>query len=113
MDENFKKAQEIKVKQSSEKISEVKERYLKTLNALRSYDVKKSSPEIRTVFFGNVSGIIMVLKTMKLISNSETKKECEEFLEFLKSSRGTRRIYTQDDIDKANRVLDSLIKELS
>lgn len=67
----------------------------------------------RTNFFNTVSGVILRLNQLKLINGSETKKGCEEFFKFCSSIRGTKRFYTQEDINKANRVLDFLIKELS
>ncbi|OGI68461.1 hypothetical protein A2738_01085 [Candidatus Nomurabacteria bacterium RIFCSPHIGHO2_01_FULL_42_15] len=126
MDENFKQFQKIKVTPSPEKISKIREEYLKLLNVLRfdyieEIPSKRLRPEMpnyqrykcRTVFFSNVLGVIMVLNTHELINNPEVKKQCEEFSRFCDTLRGTERFYTEEDVDIANRMLDSLIAELS
>ena len=126
MEESFKKAQQIKTIQNPEAISEVKERYLKKIKVLRFDYIEEFPPEMsesempnnqkyksRTVFFSNVAGVIMVLKRYGLINSVEIKKECEDFFKFCDTIRGTSRLHNQDDIDIANKMLDSLIKELS
>ena len=113
MQEDLKKSQEIKPLPSTEKISEVKEKYLKIVRALRFDHVEESFSKINKVFFSNISGVIKVLKSYGLINSPEIKKECEDFFKFCDTIRGTSRLYKQEDIDIANKMLDSLIKELS
>jgi hypothetical protein len=50
---------------------------------------------------------------MGLINSPQAKQECEDFLKFCGTIQGTTRFYKQEDIDKANKVLDCLIEELS
>lgn len=127
MDENFKQFQRIpEISLSPEELLERKEKYLKKLKVLR-YDYIEEfpseilSPEMpnyplykcRTNFFNNISTTIMVLQSIGLINSVEIKKECKDFSKFCDSIKGTTRRYKQEDIDKANKVLDCLIKELS
>jgi len=67
----------------------------------------------RTNFFNAVSLKILQLQQTNLISSPETKQECENFLKFCKTIEGTSKFYQQEDIDRANRMLDCLINELS
>ncbi len=103
-----------------------KERILKSLNKLRyeyieEFPTEKLLPDhpnyhlykCRTNFFNNVSLNILRLQRIGLISSPEATQVCEDFLKFCETIVGTSKFYQQEDIDKANKVLDCLIKELS
>lgn len=127
MEESFKQFQKIpEILLSPEELLERKEEYLKKLKVLRFDYIEEFPSEIlqpempnyhkykcRTNFFNNISTTIMVLQSIELINSVETKKECKDFIKFCDSIGGTTRRYTQKDIDIANKMLDSLIKELS
>ena len=67
----------------------------------------------RTNFFQKISLKILLLQQMNIINNPETKRETEDFLNFCKTIEGTSKFYQQEDIDRANKVLDCLINDLS
>ncbi|OGI65989.1 hypothetical protein A3H53_00090 [Candidatus Nomurabacteria bacterium RIFCSPLOWO2_02_FULL_40_10] len=126
MEEKLKQYQDIKIKLSPEELLAKKKEYLEFIRGLRfdyieEFPLERLLPgmpnyhkyKCRTNFFNGVFTTIEYLKRIKLINSSETKEECEEFLKFCDTIRGTKRFYTQVDIDKANKVLDVLIKELS
>ncbi|MDO9231142.1 MAG: hypothetical protein Q7U36_01525 [bacterium] len=112
--------------QSLEKPQTEKEKILKSLHRLRFEFIEEFPTEIllpdhpnyhlykcRTNYFNGVSLKILRLQHMGLINSPEAKQECEDFFKFCDTIRGTTRFYQQEDIDKANKVLDCLIKELS
>ncbi len=67
----------------------------------------------RTNFFNNISVKILLIRELKIKLSQEGEKRCDDFLDYCETIQGTDRRYTQDDIDKANEILDVLIKELS
>jgi len=127
MEEKFKRPRDIRINPlSPEELLEKKKEKLKTLRHLRfdyieEFPTERLLPDMpnyhlykcRTIFFATISEIIKHLQDLGLIKNSETKKECKEFFKFCDTIRETKRFYKQEDIDKANKVLDSLMKELS
>ncbi len=127
MEENLKQPRDIRITPLSPKeILEKKEKYLKTLRRLRFDYIEEFPSEIllpdmpnyqlykcRTNFFSTISAIILYLREIGLINSPETKKECEEFFKFCDTIRGNKNFYKQQDVDKANKILDFLIKELS
>ena len=103
-----------------------KEKILKSLHRLRFEFIEEFPPEIllpdhpnyhlykcRTNYFNGVSLKILRLRQMGLINSPKATQECEDFLKFCETIQGTTRFYQQEDIDKANKVLDCLIEELS
>ena len=124
MPEEFKSPS--KVIRSPEQLAREKERFLNDFRRLRfdfleEFPKERLMPDMpnyhlykcRTNFFSAILIRIVRLKQLGLVNSQETKKECKEFNLFCDSIRGTGRFYVQEDIDKANKVLDSLIKELS
>jgi hypothetical protein len=104
-----------------------KEKILKSFHRLRYEYIDDIPPEkiipyktpgwdrykCRTNFFNSISLKILLLQQKDLIVSPEAKQECENFLEFCKTIEGTSKFYQREDIDRANKVLDVLTKELS
>lgn len=115
-----------KMEQNLETPPSEKEKILKRLHELRYDFIEEFPPEkllpdmpnydrykCRSNFFHAISLKIARLKLMNLINSDDAKQECEDFLKFCTTLQGTSKFYQQEDIDKANKVLDCLIKELS
>jgi len=127
MDEKFKQHPNKIISLSPEKLLARKEKSLKIFREFRfdfieEFPLEMLRPEMsnyarykcRTAFFNDIFLNIMLLKKYGLINKKETEKALEEFFRFYETiKKGTTRFYTQEDIDKANKVLDALIKELS
>ncbi len=112
--------------QNIEKSQIERKKILKSLHELRFEFIEEFPPEIllpdypnyhlykcRTNYFNLISLKIIRLQDMGFMMSEEAKQECENFLKFCDTIRETTRFYKQEDIDKANKVLDCLIKELS
>lgn len=67
----------------------------------------------RTNFFHVIALKIFVLEQKGLIKSNKAKDACNEFLAFCETLQGRTEFYKQEDIDKANKVLDLLIEEIS
>jgi len=115
-----------RIVKNPEELLEIKKEYLERLRRLRFDFLDEIPPErllpeapnyhlykCRTNFFGTVSASIQRFQDLGLIKSLEVIRECEEFFKFCDSIRGTGKFYIKEDIDKVNRVLDLLIKELS
>ncbi len=66
----------------------------------------------RTNYFGAILGRIILLKKLWFNFSEETENEIKQYEEFIDTIRWTTRFYTQDDINIANKFLDTIISEL-
>ena len=109
-----------------EKAQNTKERLLNDFKKFRFDFIEEFPDEIllpdmpnyhlykcRTNFFNNISIRILRIRHEKIKLSDEGERKCDEFMDYCGTIKGTTRRYTQEDIDKANEILDVLIKELS
>ncbi len=84
---------------------------------LRPEDTDYHKYKCRTNYFASISSGIARLEDVLSKANchmSENAKEkCDEFLAFCETLKGRQEKYTIQEINKANEILDILIKELS
>jgi hypothetical protein len=103
-----------------------KEKYLADLRRLR-YDYIDEIPDqilkpgmpnyykykCRNNFFYDLSLKISLLEQLQLLKSPAVLKSCAEFKKFLETIKSAKKgRISSDDIDKANKILDILIKEL-
>lgn len=67
----------------------------------------------RMAFFGFIASHLLRLQHEGIKISDKVIKECKQFDDFTESLKGTYRRITKEDIDKANRMLDIIINELS
>ena len=67
----------------------------------------------RMAFFGFIASHLVRLQREGIKISDEAIKKCKEFDDFTESLRDTYRRITKEDIDKANKILDIMISELS
>jgi len=67
----------------------------------------------RTNFFNDISISILLIRSKGIKLSEEGERKCNEFMDYCKTLRGKTTRYQREDIDKANEILDVLIKELS
>lgn len=116
----------MKKKRSLEELLAKKEEFLKDFrrfryNYIEEFPKEKVMPPMpnyelykcRTNFFSSIYLRIIFLQQLGLLTSVENKEEYAEFLRFCETLRGRKEFYKQEDVDRANKVLDCLIKELS
>ncbi|MCK9272535.1 hypothetical protein M0P65_03240 [Candidatus Gracilibacteria bacterium] len=105
---------------------EEKKKIVKRLKILRSGKVDDTSKKeeitpqklqnsdkkiLNSNYFNAVSKIIMEIKERNILKSKTSERECENFLKFCEVISRTTGFYYQGDINRANRVLDCLIRE--
>ena len=81
------------------------------------HDAKKNTPnygilKTRTNYFANILTRINIIKKIWFNFSEETENQIRQYEKFLDTIRWTKRFYTQEDINFANKFLDTIISEL-
>lgn len=107
-------------------LENIKQRYLKDFGELRNDYIEDIPNEIlqpdtpnyhrykcRQAFFSAIASHILRMQHEGITLSSKAIQRYEEFDTYLETLRGNYRRLTKDDIDKANKMLDTVISELS
>ncbi|MCK4539750.1 hypothetical protein KAU09_01185 [Candidatus Parcubacteria bacterium] len=115
-----------KINHNVEKPENTKERLLNDFKMFRNDFLEGFPDEIllpdmpnyhrykcRTNFFNNISIRILRIQHEGIKLSNEGKIKCDKFMDYCTTLKGKTERYQQEDIDKANEILDVLINELS
>jgi hypothetical protein len=107
-------------------LESLKQRYLKDFSVLRNDYIEDIPDEIlqpempnyhrykyRQAFFSSIASHISRMQREGITLSPEASQQYKEFDSYLNTLRGNQRRLTIDDIDKANKILDTVIEELS